>query len=437
MNALEILTEDPRFSIFLEVLQDVGTDNGAVPVLGIKSRSKLSDYKVPMKPDAWLDWQLIVAAPKYHYWKLKYAKKNGTPIRPLPRTCAVIDFDESKRSDPRSLEELLELLPVPWLCAVPTRTVGNWQVYLGFNEPAWADQVEAFLALHFTQLGGDPAYNVGTLSWNPIYRTFNEQEGSGYTTVWNPALLDGEIPTFDINEYVSPTSAIEQYDVIGGNKVRDNDNDLSRERLTFDELVAAMERVVVGAGQRHTYLFRYMFARVCQEQKVQGRLLTAEEIHTIGHETDIIFPEPVSADDIEGEVAWFMKVDGDGRQRDILGKQRFLGKRSGYRRAQKARRQFFKYMDTLVELQAHYGKAIEPEFEQAYWDYHNADPEHGLVINSYLGELENLPEVTCRRATWAHVAALYGVETTHVQNAIKKGKRAGYLIKDEASLNNN
>lgn len=418
-----LLLQDPRFHIFRDVL-------GSNPIPGVPKREYMDSPRAAVGDREWIEWQMIVADPKENFWRVmnnKRRKAMGLPpvkIPQLPRNVVVFDFDESKRENSRDITTILEMLEVPWLCAIPTRTPGNWQVFIGFEKSMWASEVKKFVNAVSQSMGTDPNYNPGTLSWNPIYRTLHPQDVTGNTTIWNPELEQGVYPTLDLHawlqEYKDVLPEVHTYKPTG-----QTSNSLTGVRYTYDELVDEMTEVQVG--NRHQYLYRYMFKRICEVQKDNGgRVLTEDEIYAIGHETDVIFPEAVSESDITGMVSYFTKADDQYGQFDPLGRQRALGQLSGHTRRERAEERYWTLKDSLLELKAHHGKAMDPTEVEDYFSYHGVDPSEGSVLLSRFKSWDSLPEFTGRKATSSHLASIYGDTSKAIRDVLSRGKKAGY-----------
>lgn len=445
MRAGTILRNDPRFSIFLDILGDKSTGDkstgGTIQIPGAPQRDQLQRGPLhrAMTQQAWLDWEMIVPDPKHSLGRKVVARITGStdhlPI--LPKRVVVLDFDESKRDVPRDIEQILDLMDIPWICAAPTRTPGNWQVYIGFATPVWPEQLAPFAAAVTASMGADPAYRRGTMAWNPIARTFHPQTGTGATTIWNPCLLEGEYPVVHLDQSMvaSPTAPCSATDTSVPQPQRAV-SDLDGRRFTVEELRELMRQVVVGEGKRHELLYRYMYARICTVSRELDRPLTPEEVVLIGRESDKCFPVPVTRDDIDGLVPWFTRPDADGRPRDLLREQVMKGRKSGRIRAARAQERYWEYEDTLLELVARYApNRLAGDRVACYIDRHGTEPHEAVVLMTHYGSWDKVPDYGGRKASTSHVAVVLGVDVENVRNTLKRGrKRTAHAAQSDRPL---
>lgn len=198
-----LLTSHPGIYALLDALGSPLVGGKGLPV-GMPLRDQPSAHAPMEHPEQWVGWQMLNPAPLHHYWaRLQHQKGNAPAPKQLPASVIAVDFDESKRDHPRNVEQLWSMCEEAGarpLCAVPSKTVGNWHFYFLLGEPTWETLTPP------SDWGTDSQHSRHVLAWNPVYRTFHPNQG--LSTIWHPDLFDGEVIETDPSVFTKPVSPI-------------------------------------------------------------------------------------------------------------------------------------------------------------------------------------------------------------------------------------
>lgn len=280
----DILRDDPRFGGLLIQLQDKSTGFGPRTNSGIPERARCNTPRSRLNVQRWIEYQMVVPSPKHAYGYQFQKDRTDAPI--MAQLVHVLDFDESKSDKPRSLNQILETLPEP-ICAVPTRTPGNWQIWLALSEPTWARLGERF--------GSDPFFQASSLAWNPLYRSFHPNERGDFTW-WHPELSLGAIPVHPPGMFVGTDDKPSQKPVKAPRTPREHDG----RRHTFKQLRAILRDT--KPGQRHDHLNLYLNNACALAHREFGRDLKYAEVAELAYEANQLMPTPKGSAEVEGLV---------------------------------------------------------------------------------------------------------------------------------------
>jgi hypothetical protein len=309
-GAKALLANSVQLDMFLVASEDFGTRHGTVAHYGTAFRATPYNRR-RMGYRHWCEYEMVAPNTRWSNGPESVRRFTGQDAGwRLPKRWKVLDLDETKSGRHRSLATILEELPEPVFCVVPSRTAGHWQVWFYLHTPSTDELADRRLRSSVELWGGDPSYVDTTLAWNPVHRSLVPTM-DWRTTWWNPEVALGVLPMITLDDLRHPDcdwGDLPSGDVdesVRGALPAHWADEMVGSRQDLEELVEAMALLGEGCGRRKA-LGSYVWRAGCHRRKELGRDLTYEEALAIAQHGNSIFRVPKDRSTVEEQARFFL-----------------------------------------------------------------------------------------------------------------------------------